>query len=621
MGVFEVVRPKIEPSQILYREPLPKHLLPFHERNDKYDVVGTAFALEGVGFISAAHVFQLPQNSANGEMLIRDGGGRIYKIKQITGYSEYRDLIKFTLETKPAQMKPLTAGKLPVVGDTVYTFGNALAQGNAFRLGNVSSFSPEPVNGAWPHIRFSAAASPGNSGGPLLDAKGNVAGVVVMKSPDENLNYAVPISEVHHFGKNADFLSREMGEFESGFKHIYEWRAELPLPATRADLAKASQAQLIKDVEKQRAVFEKKFHDEIFPYNKRLMAFMGEQKGGFLFGMVDRTAEGRWEHKSPDYKRVEVSPNQTVFVGALSHSSTFFSMERGEKQSVQQLLTHPQLVVDAITASLKIERPFAGSSVRVKSYGKPKTTESWTDSLGRYWIFSVWHLYNDAALVTQCTPYPRGVACVIYDSSTGAVPLTIRNGKLDAHRLMLGYDGRVKDWLAFQKLPKEMVPKVLAGTQVGLTPGMLSLSMADFKGVINHADISEESLLYVEVNFGGFSPVTQRIDKVQLSVSSHHKGWVFDIAHYIKATDINQKKYRDLWDRIESKNSPFDGKVVTNGDTRGQWLVGESSPLSIDGKSYPAKVFHHCAAPKDVSESDLDKNCKSFQRSFSYASN
>ncbi|MCT7094643.1 trypsin-like peptidase domain-containing protein, partial [Salmonella enterica] len=59
-----------------------------------------------------------------------------------------------------------------------------------------TSQTPEEQDGRWKWLRFSAAASPGNSGGPLLDKDGKVIGVVVMKSPDENLNYALPIDLV-----------------------------------------------------------------------------------------------------------------------------------------------------------------------------------------------------------------------------------------------------------------------------------------------------------------------------------------------------------------------------------------------------------------------------------------
>jgi S1-C subfamily serine protease len=41
--------------------------------------------------------------------------------------------------------------------------------------------TPEARYGNWKWLRFSAAASPGNSGGPLLDSKGNVIGIVLRR--------------------------------------------------------------------------------------------------------------------------------------------------------------------------------------------------------------------------------------------------------------------------------------------------------------------------------------------------------------------------------------------------------------------------------------------------------
>jgi hypothetical protein len=69
--------------------------------------------------------------------------------------------------------------------------GNALGEGIIIRDGLYTSDTPEEREGRWKWIRFSAAASPGNSGGPLVDRKGRVIGVVLRKSPSENLNVAV----------------------------------------------------------------------------------------------------------------------------------------------------------------------------------------------------------------------------------------------------------------------------------------------------------------------------------------------------------------------------------------------------------------------------------------------
>lgn len=46
-----------------------------------------------------------------------------------------------------------------------------------FRDGIYTSDTSEDRNGEWRWIRFSAVASPGNSGGPLLDKDGKVAGI------------------------------------------------------------------------------------------------------------------------------------------------------------------------------------------------------------------------------------------------------------------------------------------------------------------------------------------------------------------------------------------------------------------------------------------------------------
>ena len=58
-GVFQVIIPRTEHSDIEYTEKLPTHLLPYHIRTDRYSVIGTAFSLDGKNLVSAAHVFPL----------------------------------------------------------------------------------------------------------------------------------------------------------------------------------------------------------------------------------------------------------------------------------------------------------------------------------------------------------------------------------------------------------------------------------------------------------------------------------------------------------------------------------------------------------------------------------
>ena len=84
----------------------------------------------------------------------------------------------------------------PQLGDTVMAVGSPLGLGGSVSLGVVSGF--RSVEGA-DYIQFSAAISPGNSGGPLLDSHGSVVAVSAAKfvgTGVEALSLALPVQTV-----------------------------------------------------------------------------------------------------------------------------------------------------------------------------------------------------------------------------------------------------------------------------------------------------------------------------------------------------------------------------------------------------------------------------------------
>jgi S1-C subfamily serine protease len=52
-------------------------------------------------------------------------------------------------------------------------------------------------------IQVNGGMNPGNSGGPVVDVKGNVVGVAVAGIKDTNINFAIPADAVY------DLISRE----------------------------------------------------------------------------------------------------------------------------------------------------------------------------------------------------------------------------------------------------------------------------------------------------------------------------------------------------------------------------------------------------------------------------
>jgi len=93
----------------------------------------------------------------------------------------------------------------PKVGADVGAIGSPLGLQNSLTKGIVSrglSAEVMPDKKAVPCFQFDAAASPGSSGGPLIDGQGRVVGVVFLKRRGgENLNFAIPAERVSNLIK------------------------------------------------------------------------------------------------------------------------------------------------------------------------------------------------------------------------------------------------------------------------------------------------------------------------------------------------------------------------------------------------------------------------------------
>ena len=98
------------------------------------------------------------------------------------------------------------------LGEDIAVFGYPLPEdlsfeGN-FTRGNVSSMEgspkdPTPSN----NFQFTAPIQPGNSGGPVLDAAGNVVGIAasrIVKNRAQNVNFAVSLKAIRKFLEDAE---------------------------------------------------------------------------------------------------------------------------------------------------------------------------------------------------------------------------------------------------------------------------------------------------------------------------------------------------------------------------------------------------------------------------------
>ncbi len=114
------------------------------------------------------------------------------------------DIAVLAPSTPPASVVPAVLGNEPQIGDAVFVVGNPLDLVASLSSGVVSglhrTFTPADGQSLSGMIQFDAAVNPGSSGGPLLNAKGQVIGIVTglanSAGNDEfaGIGFAVPIS-------------------------------------------------------------------------------------------------------------------------------------------------------------------------------------------------------------------------------------------------------------------------------------------------------------------------------------------------------------------------------------------------------------------------------------------
>ena len=470
-ATFEVVVKKNEQDSLTYEQPLPLDSIPFHIRNDKYWSIGTAFAIGPNTFVSAAHVFGLLTESQNTEFYLRDRHGKVLNIDKVVKFFGNRDFIVFTLKDRRADVFFKT-NENPTVNTKVFAVGNALGEGVVIRDGLYTSNTPEEVEGAWSWIRFSAAASPGNSGGPLLDPEGRVIGIVLRKSESENLNYALPIRELLQAPDNLAVHDVRTG-YTLDNMNYQKWgrfQFERKLPLTTDELNDAL-SKAYYDFSKDlldKLLAEHK--DEVFPHGEGSRSLLQSTYNAVFPHIVWQRDDGTWTAFEPNkVTRADLGHNGALSLGRLKNT-ILYRIRKPDDITYSDFIQDGKLVLDYLLKAANVTRDIGSQAIRITSYGEPREETVHKDKYGRVWTIRKWLVeYDDTAVLTMTLPTPDGSVTLMRSDSTGYIDSHLLDLYVLADFAYISYYGTVKQWQDFFAL-KDHLPTPLRKVKLTYKP-------------------------------------------------------------------------------------------------------------------------------------------------------
>lgn len=575
LNVFEIVYKKIETDPLSYEKELPLERIPYAERIDKYDSIGTAFLLKDQKFYTAAHVLNLQNKTQADKFYIRTQNKNIYKIKNIERFATDRDFVIFDVEDfNEPKAKGLDFDENYVQNSSVFAVGNAQGEGIVMRNGLLTSTTPENREGKWMWLRFSAAASPGNSGGPLVTPQGKVIGIVAMKNSSENLNYALPIKETKNVSDGKGEIHSESyytipNISTQKFYHTFDFEIDLP-----------------KSIEEVREICYNAFYNDTETFFKQISAdysytgknnFTKTDKGNIIFTnnysagfpyTICLNEKNKWGCYSPnETSDLKLEKNGKITAGGML-GLVMTKLKKPDDVSVQDYIKNPKLIIDTLSKVFLLSRPVGSEKINITSFGEPSYTSTHVDTFRRTWLVSAFNIpFADYVLFNYSLPLPDGIY-----SMTGIAPTHHIFCGFNFDMAFLtdfvtaGYSSTYKDLVEYLNIPEEVYPrhKVLKDASLTQTDNATILKTAYFsltfpKDVIN---IDEKSDVNLGISFKldeekGLTSILS-MGAVEAQKNTNDNAVILYSKQFKPHEDSAQETF-DGYNKICSKTIPYDG--------------------------------------------------------------
>lgn len=558
---FEIVVLKPVEDSLTYEKPLPWDLIPFNIRNDKYYSIGTAFAVSERELVTAFHVLNLDDESlAYKKFFIRDKDQKVYELDEILLLDNDRDFVKFTVKGRSFKTW-LPLNSTYELNSTVFTAGNAYGEGIVIRRGDLIGAVPENENGMWNYLKTSSDVNSGNSGGPLINVKCEVIGIVVSRK--DNISYSLPIREMLKANPakgrihNKTFYGFTLIK---GRKDVVIYDHVIPLPKKYEtvihELASHADEFYIKTMDG----FFSSIKNDIFPNGEKSLESLYESTNR-LFPQVVYKDDNSKKWYISDFKTEswDMEKNGKLLKADISKGLSLIELRKPDNVSLKELYGSPKLAFDIIFKGINIPRKVSGQEIRILSLGNPITTSTHTDKYTRKWNIHIFFIeYSDEVFISFSLPTPKGQIFLIKSTTSSKMNIWLYDLKAMTDFVYVSYYGKVRDWkefLTFSNLLHDKVNRIKVKYEVGemldvVTP---TCSLTVPNDIITINDDTE-----LIVNFSVYPKNGSIVwDVRRILISEYGKENYFSFYRHIRPDKRLPEDFLRRWQNIISRKHPY----------------------------------------------------------------
>jgi hypothetical protein len=215
--------------------------------------IGTGFFVSSGGNVVTNHHVLRGAASAD----IRVSSGKVYPVRNVLAEDPENDLIMVSVQIPPYDVQPLfVRASLPEIGERIVVIGSPMGLDQTVSDGIVSAI--RELQGSRKVIQITAPISPGSSGSPVVNMKGDVIAVAcALLANGQNLNFGIPSERISRLSPGSGYPFAQMSRAGSPFTGNSDEEIERRVEEAR----KKAEEERIRVVEEKRRARERMINE------------------------------------------------------------------------------------------------------------------------------------------------------------------------------------------------------------------------------------------------------------------------------------------------------------------------------------------------------------------------